>query len=80
MDRSDADPKLLCRACWLPSRRCICSNLGPLSDPLEFPVEVLLYLNVNEYARKSNTGSLALLAAPAIQSQLVIAGHPDHEC
>ena len=73
------DQNALCRACWLGPKFCICSSAGQLPVSLDHPVDILVYMHINEFARKSNTGSLALLAAPALQGQLLVAGHPEHE-
>ncbi|KAJ1488558.1 hypothetical protein T484DRAFT_1782789, partial [Baffinella frigidus] len=75
----EEDPHALCRACWLAPTYCICASAGQLHVSLDYPVDILVYMNINEFARKSNTGSLALLAAPALHGQLLVAGHPDHE-
>ena len=62
-----SDQNALCRACWLAPTYCICSSAGQLPVSLDHPVDVLVYMHINEFARKSNTGSLALLAAPALK-------------
>ena len=67
----------ICNRCWVPLSDCVCC---PADAPLfaTMPHRIFIYLHHKEFGRFSNTGALLLSAFPE-QTELFIAGLPEHE-
>jgi len=74
----------MCGRCWLQTAWCICSCASKFQDvacdpPQGMPIDVILYSHVDEFMRKSNTGSLLHLCSPLVRTHLLVCGRSDDE-
>eukprot|EP00960_Hanusia_phi_P077455 768695-Hanusia_phi.AAC.10 len=73
----------ICGRCWLPTGSCICSSASKFAEASlrgrAVPMEVVIYSHVDEFMRKSNTGSLLFLCSPLVQTHLFVSGRCDDE-